>query len=284
MTKSGEDWDLEIRPKRNLFDINLAELWSYRFLIVLFVRRDFVAQYKQTILGPLWHLLQPIFTAITFLVVFGQIAGIPTDGIPPVLFYITGIILWTLFSTVLLSTATTFVTSASIFGKVYFPRLVSPISLTFSGLLKFGIQFLLVLATLIWHHFNNYPIQISSRLLLLPVIIMMIGGIAFGVGTIISSVTAKYRDLSVLLSFVIQLGMYVTPVAYPYSFLQERSFAWVVVWNPLTPLFEAFKYCLFNLQGVQPEGLWYSLSFMVLVIVVGALVFNKAEATFMDTV
>lgn len=282
---SDNTWDLEIRPKRNLLDLNLAELWSYRFLILLFVRRDFVAQYKQTLLGPLWHLIQPIFMALTFLIVFGRIAGIPTDGIPPVLFYLTGIILWNYFSTSILSTSTTFLTNANIFGKVYFPRLVSPISVTLSGLVKFAIQFFLVIIALVWYHFKGYPIQISARWIALPFLVLIIAGISLGMGVIISAVTAKYRDLSVLLTFAVQLGMYITPVAYPYSFLKERSsFAWIIQWNPLTPVFEAFRICLYNLQNVQVEGIWYSILFMIGSIFIGSVVFNRAEATFMDTV
>ncbi|HZY79083.1 MAG TPA: ABC transporter permease, partial [Cyclobacteriaceae bacterium] len=219
---SKENWDLEIKRKRNLLDIDLASLWNYRFLIGLFVRRDFVAQYKQTVLGPLWHLIQPIFTTAIFLLVFGRIAGIPSDGIPPVLFYITGITLWNYFSQVMTTTSTTFVTNANIFGKVYFPRLVMPISVTASNLIRLGIQFTLVVATMIWYQFHDFPIQPNVNWLLLPVLVVLMAGIGLGLGIIVSALTTKYRDMSILLTFAIQLAMYVTPIAYPYSFLKDR--------------------------------------------------------------
>ncbi|HMJ67941.1 MAG TPA: ABC transporter permease [Cyclobacteriaceae bacterium] len=280
---NNENWDLEITPKKSLLDINLAELWNYRFLIGLFVRRDFVAQYKQTILGPVWHVLQPIFTTAIFLLVFGRIAGIPTDGVPPVLFYVTGITMWNYFATTVVNTSSTFVTNASIFGKVYFPRLVIPLSITISGLIKLGVQFLLVVAAMIWYHFKGFPIQPSAAWLLLPVFIVIMAGIGLGVGIIISSLTTKYRDMSILLSFVVQLGMYATPIAYPYSFLENRSYAWLIGWNPLTSLVEAFRHALFN-QPIATDGLLYSVMFMIIVMISGVIIFNNVERSFMDTV
>lgn len=281
---SNENWDLEIRPKKSLFDINLGELWSHRFLVQLFVRRDFVAQYKQTILGPLWHVVQPIFTTAIFLLVFGRIAGIPTDGVPPVLFYVTGISLWNYFSTTLLNSSTTFVTNASIFGKVYFPRLVMPLSVTLSGLIKLAIQFTLVISALIYFAFNGFPIQPTFKWLLLPLMVILMAGISFSLGIIVSSVTTKYRDVSILITFVIQLGMYATPVAYPYSFLQERSYGWILSWNPLTSVFETFRQAFFNQPLNSLNELWYAVLFLVISLIVGVVLFNRIERSFMDTV
>jgi lipopolysaccharide transport system permease protein len=279
-----EKWDLEIKPKRSLFSINFAELFHYRDLILLFVKRDFVAQYKQTIMGPLWHLIQPILTTFVFLLLFGRIARIGTDGVPPILFYVTGITLWTYFSGCLTATANTFTGNASIFGKVYFPRLVTPIAITFSNLIKFAIQFCLVIAIMVYYHFNEFPIQAGWKWLCIPLLILNMAGISFGLGIVISSLTTKYRDLSYLLTFAVQLGMYATPVAYPMSFIAQNRVGQIVQWNPLAPLFEAFRYCLFGSGLVTPQGLGYSLLFMMLSLLAGILLFNKVESSFMDTV
>ncbi len=279
-----EKWDLEIRPKRSVLDINLKELWYYRDLAFLFVKRDFVAQYKQTILGPLWHLIQPVLTTLMFLLVFSRIARLSTDGIPPVLFYVTSITLWNYFSTCLTSTANTFLGNAAIFGKVYFPRLVMPLSITISNLIRLGIQFLLVIAAMLWYHFHGFAIQPSLRWLLLPYLVVLMAGIGLGLGIIISSLTTKYRDLSVLLAFAVQLGMYVTPIAYPLSFLKDKSYGWLIAWNPLTPVVENFRYALFEKGIADMTGLWYSTAFMTIVLVTGVLLFNKVESSFMDTV
>lgn len=281
---SNKSWDLEIKPKKSLLDVDLLELWNYRFLIGLFVKRDFVAQYKQTILGPAWHIIQPIFTTAIFLLVFGRIAGIPTEGVPPVLFYVTGITLWNYFATTLVNTSSTFVANANIFGKVYFPRLVMPVSMTMSGLIKLGLQFLLVIAAMIYYHFQEFSVAPSLKWLILPVVVVIMAGIALGLGVMISSLTTKYRDLSVLLTFVIQLGMYATPIAYPFSFLKERSYAWLIAWNPLTPLVEVFRQALFDLPLTELNALWYSIIFMIVALAGGILLFNRVERSFMDTV
>lgn len=279
-----EDWDIEIKPRSSIFNLNLHEVWKYRDLMLLFVRRDFSAQFKQTVLGPLWHLIQPIFTTIMFLVIFGKIAKIPTDGIHPTVFYMSGISLWNYFSTSLTSTSSTFVLNANIFGKVYFPRLVLPISVILSNLIRFGIQFGLLLLLMGYHHFNGYPLQVSLNWLLVPFVVIMMALIAFGLGLIVSSLTTKYRDFSVLLSFIVQLGMYATPIAYPLSYLKEGKMANVIGLNPLTPLVEAFRYLMFGSGTFSVFTLGYSFAFMVFVVLFGVVFFNKVEKSFMDSV
>ena len=285
MNQLKEDWDLEIKPKAGMLDLKVNEIWHYRDLMVLFVRRDFVAQYKQTILGPLWNVIQPIFTTVMFLLVFGKIAKIPTDGIEPPLFYMSGISIWTYFSTCLLNTSNTFITNASIFGKVYFPRLVLPLSIVMSNVVKFGIQFCLLIAVMIWFRiFKGTPIVVSWYWLYIPFLIALMAGIGLGLGIIISSFTTKYRDFTVLLSFAVQLGMYITPIVYPLSFLKNKSYKWLIDLNPLTSVVEAFRFALFGKGTVSVESVVYSFVFMVVVLFIGAVFFNKVEKTFMDTV
>src|SRR5487761_2513762 len=228
-----EHWDMIIQPKGHLFELNLKEVWKYRDLLLLFVKRDFIASYKQTILGPLWHFIQPIFTTIMFLLVFGKIANIPTDGIPPILFYMSGITMWNYFSSCLNSTSNTFVANAGIFGKVYFPRLVIRLSTVMSNLVKFGIQFLLLIAVFVFYALKGTPAHVSVSLLMIPVLVLMMAGMGLGLGIIISSLTTKYRDLNVLIGFAVQLLMYATPIAYPLSFLKHNKFAAWIQWNPL---------------------------------------------------
>lgn len=279
-----KDWDLIIEPKTSLFDLKLKEVWKYRDLLVLFVRRDFVATYKQTVLGPVWHFIQPIFTTIMFLLVFGKIAGIPTDGIEPILFYMSGITIWNYFSACLTSTSNTFLSNAGIFGKVYFPRLISPLSTVTSNLVKFGIQFLLLLAVMIFFGISKGNFHFGLSWLLIPVLVLMMAMMGLGLGIIISSMTTKYRDLNVLLGFGVQLLMYATPVAYPMSFLRSKSYASWIQWNPLSPIVEAFRYALFGQGTLETVHLLYSFSFIVIVLFIGLLMFNKVEKTFMDTV
>jgi lipopolysaccharide transport system permease protein len=285
ITQPGpEDWDLVIKPSHSLFDLNLKEVWRYRDLLVLFVKRDFVAQYKQTILGPFWNLIQPILTTLMFLLIFGKIANIPTDGIQPILFYMSGITIWNYFSVCLTSASGTFVTNASIFGKVYFPRLVMPLSIVLSNVVRFGIQFSLLLAVMIYYHFNGHPLHITwSWLLIIPILIIM-AGIGFGLGIILSSLTTKYRDLTILLTFAIQLYMYATPVAYPLSYLSHGKYKTLISLNPLTSVVELFRYAIFGVGTFTAATVLYSLTFMVISIVIGLLIFTKVERTFMDTV
>lgn len=283
--QDNDNWDLEIKPKNSLFNIKLGEVWRYRDLMWLFVRRDFVAQFKQTILGPLWHVIQPLFTTLMFLLVFGKIAKIPSDGIEPTLFYLSGITIWTYFSTCLTNTANTFISNAPIFGKVYFPRLVLPISVVISNMAKFGIQFLLLLIAIAWFSLTKkVPINISLYWLIIPFLVCLLAGIGLGCGIIVSSFTTKYRDFSLLLVFVVQLGMYVTPIIYPLSFLKNTKYSWLIELNPLTPIVETFRFALFGKGSLQLDGLIYSVLFTFGSLLIGAITFSKVERTFMDTV
>lgn len=280
----NEDWDLVISPNSKIFQLNLKEVWKYRDLLMLFVKRDFVAQYKQTILGPLWHIIQPIFTTIVFLLIFGKIANIPTDGINPVLFFMSGITIWNYFSACLTATSSTFVANAGIFGKVYFPRLVIPLSTVISNMIKFGIQFLLLLLMMGWYACHGRAYSISVSILLIPLLVLLMALMGLGLGIIISSLTTKYRDFSVLIGFAVQLLMYATPVAYPISFLKNKSFASWIVWNPLSPIVEGFRYALFNCGSFQFSDLIYSVIVITILLLLGLLLFSKVERTFMDTV
>ena len=282
--EQADQWDLVISPTTSLLDLRLKDVWKYRDLLLLFVKRDFIAQYKQTVLGPLWHIVQPLFTVIIFLIVFGQIASIPTDGVQPILFYMSGITIWNYFSACLMNTSNTFTANASIFGKVYFPRLVIPLSILISNIVRFGIQFVLLTVLMIYFHFNGFPIYVSFNWLLLPVIILMMAAIGFGLGIIISSLTTKYRDFAVLLGFAVQLMMYATPIIYPLSFLSDSKYKWIIEINPLTPLVEAFRYSLFGKGSFTALSLSYSAGFMLVSIFIGVVVFNKVEKSFMDTV
>ena len=281
--KESENWTMIIKPKRSLFDVDLAELWRYRDLIGLFVRRDFVSKYKQTILGPLWFIIQPLITTLMFTVVFGNIAGIPTDGIPKMLFYLTGIVGWTYFATCLNDTSQTFIKNASIFGKVYFPRLALPISVVISNLVSFLIQFVLVLCFLAYFMIVGSDVHPNINVLLIPVLMLLIAGLGLGFGIIISSLTTKYRDLTHLVSFGVSLWMYATPIIYPLSEIPEKYKLFVLA-NPMTPIVETFKVALLGVGEVNYYQLMYSFGFTVAVLVVGVLIFNKVEKSFMDTV
>lgn len=283
--KDSDRWDLTIKPHTGLFDLNLGEIWRYRDLIWLFVKRDFSAQYKQTILGPLWHVVQPIFTTLIFLLVFGSIANLPTDGIKPkLLFYLSGITIWNYFSACLTATSNTFVANAGIFGKVYFPRLVIPLSTVLSNIIKFGIQFSLLLAVMIWFALKNANFYFGATWLIVPLLALMMAGLGLGLGIIISSLTTKYRDLTLLITFAVQLLMYATPIAYPMSYLKDKSYVAWIAWNPLTPIVEAFRYALFGAGELNLPGLVFSGGVIVILLFAGMLVFNKVERTFMDTV
>ena len=259
-------------------------MWRYRDLLWLFVKRDFTAQYKQTVLGPLWHFIQPLFTTAVFLLVFTGIAGISTDGIRAVPFYMSGIAIWNYFSSCLSGTSNTFVANAGIFGKVYFPRLVIPLSTVASNIIKFCIQFLLLLMVLIYYGIKDQHFYLSYTWLLIPVLMIMMAGMGLGLGIIISSLTTKYRDFTVLVGFAVQLLMYATPVAYPLSYLKGKSYAWIIAYNPLTPIVEAFRYAIFGIGTFQPIQIVYSGIFIVGCLFVGMLMFNRVERSFMDTV
>lgn len=280
-----------IKPKKGLLDVRLDEIWRYRDLIYLFVKRDFISVYKQTILGPLWFLIQPIFTSLVMTVVFGNLAGISTDGVEPkILFYLAGNVMWGYFSTTLLNTSNTFIANQGIFGKVYFPRLATPISLAISGLLKFSIQFLLFISVLFYYYaFKSEALAITPNwelIWLLPILIAMMSLIALGFGIVITSLTTKYRDLKFLLAFGIQLAMYATPVVYPLSLVKERfgSYEWIALINPMTAIIEAFRYIFLGNGSFSWTNLGYSFAFMSVLLFIGIIIFNKTEQNFMDTV
>jgi lipopolysaccharide transport system permease protein len=279
-----DEWDLTLGADAGLFNLNLKDVWQYRDLMWLFVKRDFIAQYKQTILGPIWHFIQPVLTTIMFLLVFGHIANIPTDNIRPVLFYMSGITIWNYFSGCITNTSNTFVANAGIFGKVYFPRLILPLSIVISNLVRFGIQFLLLLVFIVLYNFKGYPINLSWHWLLIPVLLCIMAGIGLGLGIIISSLTTKYRDFTVLIGFAMQLAMYATPIAYPLSYLKNKSYKWIIDINPITSIVEAFRYALFGKGTYSIASLGYAVVFMGVTLFVGVLIFNKVEKTFMDTV
>lgn len=278
-----EKWDMVIGPQRNLFDLRLGELWHARDLIMLFVRRDFVAVYKQTILGPIWYLIQPLLTTIVFTVVFGNIAKLPTDGLPPFLFYMAGTVIFTYFSSSLTKTSETFLSNAHMFGKVYFPRLAVPVSILISNLIAFAIQFVFFLVFLVYFLARGTQLHPNWWILLTPVLLLMMAGLGLGFGIIVSSLTTKYRDLRFLVQFGVELLRYVTPVIYPLSAMSPKYQALIRL-NPLTSVVEAFRYAYLGSGSVDLLQLGYSFIIMVVAIVVGAVIFNRVEATFMDTV
>lgn len=279
-----ETWDMIIQPQRGLFDLRLGELWKYRDLVLLFVRRDFVSVYKQTILGPLWYLIQPLLTTITFTVIFGQIASLPTDGLPQFLFYMSGTVVWAYFAECLNKTSNTFVQNANLFGKVYFPRMAVPVSILLSNLITFGIQFGMFLAFVAFFALSGTSITPNWLWIALsPILVAMMAGLGLGFGIIISSLTTKYRDLRFLVQFGVQLLMYATPVIYPVSAIPQR-FQWIIQANPMTPIVEAFRFAFLGAGTVNLGHLLYSFGFMLVVVFVGAVIFNRVEQTFMDTV
>ena len=280
---SDDNWNMIIKPKRNLLDVDIQDIWKYRDLIKLFVRRDFVARYKQTVLGPLWFIIQPLFTTIIYTIVFGNIAKISTDGLPHVLFYMSGIVGWTYFSACLNSTSNTFVANAGIFGKVYFPRLTLPISVVISNLIQFFIQFMLLIAFMVYYKLIGANFNLNVYVLIIPFLIILMAGLGLGFGIIISSLTTKYRDLTNLVGFGVQLWMYATPIIYPLSEIPEKYKIFVLA-NPLTPIIEAFRFTLLGAGSLDWYHLLYSLVFTISVLGIGILVFNKVEQSFMDTV
>lgn len=277
-----EGWDSVIESKNSLFALNFKELWNYRDLLVLFVRRDFVTVYKQTILGPLWFFIQPILTTITFTIIFGNVAQLSTDGAPKLVFYMAGITLWNYFSTCLTSVSNVFSTNASIFGKVYFPRLIMPLTIVISNLMKFGVQFLLFICFASYYFFQD-AIQPNSWILLTPVIIILMALISMGIGLILSSMTTKYKDLNQLIGFGVQLFMYATPVIYPSSSV-PLDYQWVVKLNPLVGLFDFMRYAYLGVGSFSISDLYYPGLFSLVILACGVLVFNKTQKTFMDTV
>lgn len=286
-----EDWTTVIKPRNKLFEVNLKELWDYRDLISLFIKRNIITQYKQTILGPVWYVVQPALTVIMYMIVFGGIAGIPTDGVPRPLFYLAGTCMWQYFADCLTKTSNTFVTNAGIFGKVYFPRLTMPISDVLANLLRFAIQlgfFGFVYG--IYAVIGDSGAYFTWHALLFPVLVVMLAGLALGFGIVISSMTTKYRDLQVLFSFIVQLWLYATPIVYPLS--QTKGMYWcgipvhkLMCLNPVTPIIETFKYGFLGCGDfVGWRWLIYSFAFMVVLLVFGIVIFNRVQRSFMDTV
>ncbi len=278
-----EDWDLVITPHKKWYDLQLHDVWNYRDLIGLFVRRDFVSRYKQTILGPLWFIIQPLLTSLVFTVIFGNIAQLPTDGLPQMLFYMSGNILWGYFSSCLTSTSTTFTSNAHLFGKVYFPRLVMPISTVISNLITFAIQFIFFLGYMVFFYLRGSDIRLTTWALALPLLILLMAGLGLGFGIIISSMTTKYRDLQYLVTFGVSLWMYATPVIYPVSSIPEK-WRWVADLNPVTPIVETFRMGFLGAGDASWLRLAYSAVFMLVVILIGLVIFNRVEKTFIDTV
>ena len=273
-----------IEPKRNLLDLRLGDLWRARDLVVLFVWRDFVSVYKQTILGPLWYIIQPLLTTVVFTFIFGSVAKLPTDGLPQFLFYMSGTVVWAYFATCITKTSDTFITNSQLFGKVYFPRLAVPVSILISSLIAFAIQFVFFLGFMGYFALAGTPLHPNGWILLTPVLLLMMAGLGLGFGIIISSLTTKYRDLRFLVTFGVTLLMYATPVILPLSSFPQR-FRWIVLANPMTPIIEIFRYAYLGGAGtVNLPDLAYSFGFMVLAVIIGTVVFNRVEATFMDTV
>lgn len=277
-----QKWTQVIESKNSLFNLNLKEVWDYRDLVYMFVKRDFVSSFKQTILGPIWFFINPIFTTIVYVIVFGNIANLSTDGAPMVLFYLAGVTLWNYFSSCLNGTANVFRGNATIFGKVYFPRLVMPITIVTSNLMQFGVQFLLFLAFFVYYFIQG---EVSPNLWVLatPFLIVLMAMFALGMGMIFSSLTTKYRDMQMLLTFGVSLFMYATPVIYP---LSELKGVWkeIAIYNPLTGIFECFKYAWLGVGEFTPISLVISTVFILIILLAGTLIFNKVEKSFMDTV
>ena len=281
-----QEWLFEITPKNKFFSLNLKEVWQYRDLLLLFVKRDVVTVYKQTILGPLWYLIQPLFTSITFTIIFTKVAGIETGTVPPFLFNLAGIMVWNYFTACLTGTSDTFRSNAAIFGKVYFPRLIMPISTVISNLLKFGIQFLIFVAFYIIYSLQGAALSWNGALLFFPLLIALMGILGLALGMLISSLVTKYRDLSYLIGFGVQLLMYLSAVMYPMALIQDKmpDYAWLVHYNPLAYIIETTRYMLLGVGTVSVWGLVYTAGVTFGLFFMGLLVFNKTEKSFIDTV
>src|SRR5574344_1399669 len=281
-----KQWDLIIENKSNPFSLDLTEVWRSKDLLMVYVQRDIVTFYKQTILGPLWFIIQPVFTTIMFMFVFGGIAGISTDGVPQAVFYLAGLVCWNYFSDCLSKCSDTFNANQNIFGKVYFPRLIVPLSITVSNMIKMAIQFVLFIAVYLYYYFTLDSFHINLTILLLPVLIIMLGCLGLGFGLIISSMTTKYRDLRFLISFGVQLWMYVTPVIYPLSVMKNNfpHYMWVIVANPLTAILETFKYGVTGVGVFEWSYFAYSFIFTIVILLLGIVVFNRVQKNFMDVI
>ncbi len=279
------DYDLIISPKRHAFDINYREIWQYRDLLRMFVKRDIITVYKQTILGPIWFVAQPILTTFIYVVVFGRIAQLSTDGTPQILFYLAGITIWNYFSDAFNTTARTFSENANLFGKVYFPRLIMPLSKVVSALIKFGIQFTFFILVYLYFIFSDHPmVHPNWTIALLPVYVILMAVFGLGIGIIFASLTTKYRDLTFLMTFGIQLLMYASPVIYPVSTIPEGTMKNILLLNPFTPIIEGFKYGFLGVGYFNYTSLGYSVGIAFVLLILGVIMFHKTEKNFIDTV
>ncbi len=279
-----EKYSTLIEPKTSLLSVDFKEIWRYRDLFSMFVKRDIITQYKQTILGPAWFFIQPLLTMVMYMIVFGGIAGISTDGLPQALFYLAGILCWQYFADCLNKTSSTFTTNQNIFGKVYFPRLIVPLATVSSNLVRLFIQLFLFLVVYVYYLVIGVDVAPNWYVLLFPVLVLMLAGLALGFGIIISSMTTKYRDLTILFTFVVQLWMYATPIIYPLSTITNTTVRTVMLLNPITSIVETFKYGALGIGSFSWGALGYSFGFMVVLLAVGIVVFNKVQRSFMDTV
>jgi len=282
-TAEKEEWTEIIEPRTNLLDLGLKDVWRYRDLVMLFVRRDFVSTYKQTILGPLWFFIQPLLTTLTFIVIFGNIAQLSTDGLPMLAFYLAGVTIWNYFAQTLTATSTVFTANAAIFGKVYFPRLTMPLSIVISNLVRFGIQFALFFVVWVYYLVIGSKIQPNAYIILTPLLIVVMGLLSLGLGMIFSALTTKYRDLAMLLTFGVQLLMYATPVIYPLSSISEK-YKWLILANPMSSIVETFRYGFLGSGTFSWAYLGYSLAVTLVILFIGTVIFNKVQKSFTDTV
>ena len=284
--QTNTTWLFEITPKNKFFSLNLKEVWQYRDLLLLFVKRDVVTVYKQTVLGPLWYLIQPLFTSLTFTIVFNNLAGISTGNVPPFLFNLASITVWNYFTTCLNGTSNTFGNNAGIFGKVYFPRIIAPLTVVISNLIKFVIQLLIFLAFYIYFYAKGASIHFTGATVFFPFIIVLMGMLGLGLGMIISALVTKYKDLTYLIGFGVQLLMYVSAVVYPMSLIQEKmpDYVWIVKYNPLAYCIETTRYMLLGIGELPVWGMIYTFIVTVVVLLIGIVLFNHTEKSFIDTV
>ncbi|OXA97448.1 ABC transporter permease [Flavobacterium oncorhynchi] len=281
-----EDWLFVIKPRNKFLSLNFREVWQYRDLLFLFVKRDIITVYKQTVLGPLWYLIQPLFTSLTFTIIFNNVAGISTGSVPPFLFNLTGITVWNYFTACLNGTSDTFKANANVFGKVYFPRIITPLSIVISNLIKFGIQFLIFIAFYIFYYLKGVNLILNGFAVFFPFLIITMGILGLGLGMLISSMITKYRDFSYLVSFGIQLLMYLSAVMYPMELVKDKlpKYGWIVEYNPLAYIIETSRYILLNVGEVSVLGLVYTVSVAIIIFFIGLLTFNRTEKSFIDTV
>ena len=281
--QNNNEWDLIISNKKSFFKLNLRGIVNHKDLLFLFVYRDFVSTYKQTILGPLWFFIQPILTSITFVIIFGGFAKIPSDGIPGILFYMSGIIMWNYFADCINQTSHTFTQNQNLFGKVYFPRIIVPLSKVINNLLKFFIQLILFLILYAFFYLNGFGFSLGWTFILLPLLLIQMAFTGLGFGMIVSSLTTKYKDLTFLINFAVQLLMYASPIVYPISIVPEK-FKWIIMLNPFTSIIEIFKNSVFGTGYINIFWILYSFCFSIIVFLIGLIIFNKVEKSFIDTI